>query len=250
LFESYSQQILTFIENHPESAFWIVLIVAFLESMAVVGVLVPGWLILLGVGALIGGGILPFYSMALAMFLGAVVGEGFSYFLGYHYRDRIRHWRWLESHQQALNKADNFMRRYGVLSLVIGRFIGPLRALLPLVAGVSGMSQKVFWSVNFGSGIMWAPLYLVPGILVGTALSLPEGSRELMAVFLLAEIVFLWLARKWWLDAARIKEQQFRLKLQSGLAITCCGLLIFIFVLSPVGQQVVQVFGQLLSVVA
>jgi membrane protein DedA with SNARE-associated domain len=249
LFESYSQQILTFIENHPESAFWVVLIIAFLESMAVVGVLVPGWLMLLGVGALIGGGVLPFYSIALAMFLGAVIGEGISYFLGYHYRDRIRHLSWLESHQKVLERADRFIVRYGVISLFVGRFIGPLRAVLPLVAGVSGMSQTVFWVVNIGSGLLWAPMYLVPGILVGTALVLPEGSREFMAVFLLAEIVFIWLARKWWLDAGRNKQQQQRLKIQSWLATACGCLLMAIFSVSPVGKQVLQLFAQVLSIV-
>ncbi len=249
MLEEYSNQLLSYIEQQPESAFLIVLTIAFLESLAVVGVLLPGWLLLVGVGALVGGGVLPFYSMILAMFIGAVIGEGLSYWLGYHYRDRIRHLSWFESHEKALNRADRFIRRYGVISLAIGRFIGPLRAVLPVVAGISGMSQRLFWSVNIASGVLWAPLYLVPGILVGAALSLPEGSREVMAVFLIAQIFFIWMARKWWLDALKSRENRARLKLQSWLATSCACLMVIIFVLSPVGQQVVQVFAQLLSVV-
>jgi membrane protein DedA with SNARE-associated domain len=244
LIENYSKQLLLFIEQSPEWAFFIVLLIAFLESVAIVGVLMPGWLLLLGVGALIGNQVLPFYSMALAMFIGAVIGEGVSYQLGYHFRDNIRHWKWLESHQKGLERSDRFIKHYGVMSLIIGRFIGPLRALLPLVAGISGMSNRVFWLVNIGSGLLWAPIYLLPGILVGATFSLPEGTREVMAVFVFGECIFLWLSRRWWIAAKRLAKQSEDArgkKLQSILAMTCALLILIILGLSPLGQEILSI---------
>lgn len=252
MIENYSKQLLLFIEQSPEWAFFIVLLIAFLESVAVVGVLMPGWLLLLGVGALIGNQVLPFYSMALAMFIGAVIGEGISYQVGYHFRDNIRHWKWLESHQNGLERSDRFIKHYGVMSLIIGRFIGPLRALLPLVAGISAMPNRVFWLVNVGSGLLWAPVYLLPGILVGATFSLPEGTREVMVVFIIGESFFLWLSRKWWLNAKQLENQNEnsnRLKLQSLLALLCCVLMLLVFALSPLGKEVIKVLMNVFDVV-
>lgn len=250
MIEHYTNQILLFIEQQPAWAFFVVLLIAFLESMAIVGVLMPGWLMLLGVGALVGSGVLSFYNMAFAMFLGAVIGEGLSYYLGYHFKDKIRHWRWIENHQKAMARADRFIQNYGVLSLIIGRFIGPLRAILPLMAAISGMRQRVFWLVNVGSGIFWAPVYLIPGVLVGASLSLPKGTQEVMVIFLCAETLFIWLARKWWLDSKRQEgELARRKKLQSLLAIGVSIMTWLVVSFSPVGKSLYAVLGNVLTVV-
>ncbi|NVJ59702.1 MAG: DedA family protein [Gammaproteobacteria bacterium] len=249
MIEQLTKDLLKHIEAHPEWAFSVVFAIAFLESLAFIGVLMPGWLLLVGVGALVGVGVLSFYDMVAAMFIGAVLGEGLSYYLGFHYRDQIRHWKWLDSHQSALERADRFIRRYGVISLVVGRFIGPLRAILPVIAGISGMKQKIFWLVNILSGLLWAPLYLMPGILVGVAVILPEGSKEVMAIFILGQLIFSWLARRWWVladkpDNESIKKQ---LKTRSMLALLCCALLIVILISSSIGQSILLTVLQVFS---
>ncbi|WP_144393085.1 DedA family protein [Pleionea sediminis] len=249
MLEQYTSELLDFIEQQPGWAFLIVFFIAFLESMAIIGVLMPGWVMLLGVGALVGGGVLSFYEMAFAMFLGAVVGEGLSYHVGYYYRDSIRHWRWIESHQVAMERADRFIKNYGVLSLIVGRFIGPLRAILPLMAGISGMGLRLFWGVNVGSGIIWAPAYLIPGILVGASLSLPEGSKEVLGIFFIAETIFIILSRKWWLDSLKVQESKKKQKrFQSLLAGSVAVLLFVILSVSPAGKALYSVLGNVLMV--
>ena len=47
-------------------------------------------------------------------------------------------------------------------SIVIGRFFGPLRAVVPLVAGVFGMRQIPFQIANVGSAMLWAFVLLAP----------------------------------------------------------------------------------------
>lgn len=251
LFESYSQSILRFIEQSPEWAFFIVLGITFLESLAFIGVLMPGWLLLVGVGALVGSQVLGFYPIVLAMLIGAVLGEGLSYYLGYHYREKIRQWRWIESHQKGLERADRFIAQYGAMSLVIGRFIGPVRAVLPVVAGVSGMRQGYFWFINVSSGLLWAPLYLLPGVLVGAAINLPEGSQEVLAVAAIGELMLLWLARRWWIQSNKIEnnDQSRLLRFRVIMAIICGLLLLLIVLMSEVGQALINTLARVLSVV-
>ncbi|MCO7227365.1 DedA family protein [Pleionea sp. CnH1-48] len=194
MLQTWANNLLGWIEANPEMAFIVTATVAFLESMAVVGVLVPGWLILVGIGSLVGTLVLPFDTVVIAMFTGAVIGEGVSYCLGYYWRDSIRHWKWFQRHQSVLSRADRLVETYGIMGLFIGRFIGPVRALLPVVVGVSGMRPATFWSINVISGLLWAPLYLLPGIFVGAALVLPEGSRESLLIIVGAVIGFTWMA--------------------------------------------------------
>ncbi len=231
------EQLLQSIQEQPTWAFFVVFMVAFLESLAIIGVLVPGWLILVGVGVLVGHGQLDFYSMIAAMFIGAVVGEGLSFWLGRYYRDKIRHLSWFESHQSALAKADKMINEFGVLSIYIGRFVGPIRAILPVVIGASLMPRRTFWTANILSGIIWAPLYLLPGILVGVAVTLTTEVKQtlLVTVFILA--IFVFLARHWWV---KYKSSKSSVDLTKFLIAIAIAILVFVvFALSNEGQILV-----------
>src|SRR5690606_2423485 len=71
-------------------------------------------------------------------------------------------------------KGEAFVNKYGVMSVFMGRFVGPVRALVPLVAGMLGMRPLQFYIANIASAIGWAPVYMLPGILLGAAsLELP-----------------------------------------------------------------------------
>jgi membrane protein DedA with SNARE-associated domain len=56
-----------------------------------------------------------------------------------------------------------FFRRWGVFSIFLGRFLGPLRAIVPLLAGVMRMHHPRFQLVNILSAIVWVPAMLAPG---------------------------------------------------------------------------------------
>ncbi|WP_322853369.1 bifunctional DedA family/phosphatase PAP2 family protein [Marinobacter sp. X15-166B] len=69
-----------------------------------------------------------------------------------------------------MKKGEWFFHKYGGTSVVIGRFVGPVRPVIPLIAGALLMPWKKFLSYNVVSAIAWAPLYIIPGFLVGSAL--------------------------------------------------------------------------------
>ena len=57
-----------------------------------------------------------------------------------------------------------FFRKWGTFGVFVGRFFGPLRSIMPLVAGICGMRQVPFQIANLASAVLWATGVLTPGI--------------------------------------------------------------------------------------
>jgi membrane protein DedA with SNARE-associated domain/membrane-associated phospholipid phosphatase len=188
------RQLLAWIGANPGWTYLIVFMVALAESLAFVGMLVPGVMIMIGAGALIGTGSLAFWPTALSAIAGAVLGDGFSYWLGHHYRERIRGWWPFNRHPQPLDRGTAFFARHGGKSVAFGRFVGPGRAIIPLVAGMMRMPPTRFLAANVSSGIAWGPAYLAPGIVFGASLKLAAEAAARLAILLLILGTLLWLA--------------------------------------------------------
>ena len=77
------------------------------------GLVVPGAAVMVAAGALVALGALEFWSTLLAAVAGAIAGDGISYWLGHHYRDRLRSVWPFRSHAQWLSQGENFFRVYG-----------------------------------------------------------------------------------------------------------------------------------------
>ena len=61
------------------------------------------------------------------------------------------------------------MKKYGILSVALGRFIGPLRCVVPFTAGSLGMRKIIFFPVTFLSAPTWTSLYVLTGYFLGVA---------------------------------------------------------------------------------
>lgn len=191
-----TESIIHWISLNPQWSILIIFLVAFLESLIILSLFVPGWLLLVGFGTLIGGGILDFKWMVLASFLGAVLGEGLGYYLGWHYRNELYQLKWFQTHQSWLQKSQNFFARHGAASVAMGRFFGPVRAFIPLIAGISKMPPVRFTLINIFSAMIWAPTYLMPGIIAGAAIQIDRDSAFSILTILVVLTVLLWLLVK------------------------------------------------------
>lgn len=190
--------LLSWTSAHPAWAVLVVAVVAFLESLIIVGFFVPGWLLLLGLGTLVGAGHLPFWPIVGAAYVGAVLGEAVGFWLGHRHSERIQNSRFFEGHRPLLKRAESLFIRYGVLSLLVGRFVGPIRAVLPFVAGLLQFPWRWYWPTNLFGGLFWAPAYLLPGIAVGASLNLPLASLWPLLFHLALVAALLWAARQLW----------------------------------------------------
>lgn len=158
-----TQLIMEFIKNNQVWAIPIIFLLAFGESLAVVSLLIPATAILLGAGALVGADLIPFVPTFLAATVGAIIGDWVSFWLGKHYHLKIINSWPLKKHPKAVFRAEQFFIRYGLAGVFIGRFFGPLRAFVPLVAGAMHMPTFKFTLGNISSAPIWALVMLAPG---------------------------------------------------------------------------------------
>ncbi|MGO8923854.1 MAG: DedA family protein, partial [Xanthobacteraceae bacterium] len=71
----------------------------------------------------------------------------------------------------------------------LARFIAVVRAFVPLVAGILGMSSRQFYAVNILSALAWAPAHVFPGVLLGMALNLAGLSPGRLAILLIVGLI-------------------------------------------------------------
>ena len=196
----YIKALLAFITHHPTLAYGAIFLISLSESLAIVGLLVPGTVIMFGVGAIVATGSLGLKPVLLLAAAGAVAGDGISYWLGHHYQDGLRRIWPFSRYPGMLKNGEIFFKRHGGKSVLFGRFVGPVRPVIPVVAGMLGMGPLHFSIVNVLSAIGWALVYILPGVFFGTSLAVAGAVSTRLAVLIVLILatcwVFVWLGRK------------------------------------------------------
>jgi membrane protein DedA with SNARE-associated domain len=160
---SLTESVVELVQRHDAWMVPVVFVLAFCESFAFVSLLVPATVILFAVGGLVGLSGIEYWSIWGAAVVGAVVGDWLAYELATRFSDRIvRVWP-LSRHPQVVSRGFTFFRRWGIVAVFVGRFLGPLRAVVPIAAGVCGMGWLKFQIANLTSAVVWATGILAPG---------------------------------------------------------------------------------------
>jgi membrane protein DedA with SNARE-associated domain len=155
--------IIAFTRDHEGWAPAIVFVLAFGESLAFISLLLPATVILWGVGMLAGASGMALLPLWIAAAIGAAMGDWLSYWLGLHYHRQIAAIWPLSRHPDLIPRGRRFFEKWGVLGVFIGRFFGPLRAAVPLVAGACAMPRLPFQIANWASAALWGFVTLAPG---------------------------------------------------------------------------------------
>ncbi|WP_367605549.1 VTT domain-containing protein [Legionella sp. W05-934-2] len=208
LFTDYIQPITVWLADNPHWALIITFLISFSESLAIVGSIVPGSVTMTAIGILAGSGVMRIDLTILAAILGATCGDSASYFLGYYYSDRLAYVWPFSKYPKWLAYGKDYFTKHGGKSVLIGRFIGPLRSLIPIIAGMMKMQQSRFLTANVLSAIGWSILYVIPGVLIGAASSeLSNESATKLFVGVLLALFAIWIAGiglKWLLIHSKI----------------------------------------------
>jgi membrane protein DedA with SNARE-associated domain len=162
-FHDYGHEIIAFVREHAAWAPPIMFALAFMESLAFISLLVPAWSALVAIGALVGPDGLSFWPVWIAGSLGAALGDWLSYWVGLKLGPPVAHIWPLSKHPQLIPRGEAFVKKWGALAVVVGRFFGPLRAAVPLVAGIFEMPYWRFQIANFSSAFLWAAVLLTIG---------------------------------------------------------------------------------------
>jgi len=193
----WTQELLNWVGSNPGWTGVLVFLVACVESLVVVGILVPGIIILFGIGAMIGLGAIDLVPIWLWGSAGALVGDQASYLAGRRYREHLVDTWPFSRYPAMLRRGTEFIGKHGAKSIIAGRFIGPLRPFIPATAGMLGMRPARFIGVDIPACILWSPAYLLPGMLFGASLELATEYAGRMTLVLVILFVALWLT--WWL---------------------------------------------------
>lgn len=180
-----------------------VLLVAFLESLALVGLLLPGTLMMASLGALIGSGNMGLYPAWGMGIVGCLLGDWISYFIGWRFKDRLHSWSFLQKHRAYLYRTEKMLHHHSMATILVGRFFGPTRPLIPMVAGMLELSPRRFALPNILGCLTWPPVYLLPGILAGVAIDIPaqaDSGHFKGLLFITAILLWCagWLLWRWW----------------------------------------------------
>jgi membrane protein DedA with SNARE-associated domain len=140
-------------------------LITFGESMAFIGAFFPATALMVIAGGLAAAGILDPIEVVAWCVAGAVSGDAVSYWIGRQAGPSALHSPAMRRHRRTIARARLFFRKWGAASIYLCRFLGPVRAFVPLIAGMTAMNQMRFQLANLGSAIVWVPIMLAPGYL-------------------------------------------------------------------------------------
>jgi membrane protein DedA with SNARE-associated domain len=188
--EHVVQPALAFIAGHSAWAAAFVFVTAFGESFVFLSLLFPGTSMLLAAGALIAAGSLPYLPVLAAAVTGLVLGDAAAFWIGRRFGGAVGGFWPFTRNPELLASGTRFFARHGGKSVFIGRFFGPVRAVIPLAAGIMRMSPDRFWLANIGSAIVWAPILLFAGSVAGEIGTHLLGRAEFLALVVGAVLLF------------------------------------------------------------
>lgn len=166
---SWVETLLAWISAHPAAAGAVVFAIAFCDALVVLGAIVPALPLLFAVGMLIGlGQISGPYAVACAA-AGAFAGDAVSFWIGHRWGPRLRRMWPFSRYPQLLVRGEAMFRRNAVKSILVARYVGPIRPFVPAVAGMLGMRLRRYVPVNLLAAVSWAVLFLAPGWILGEA---------------------------------------------------------------------------------
>jgi membrane protein DedA with SNARE-associated domain len=157
--------VVTFVRAHQDWAGPVAFGVAFLESFCFLSILWPGTAILIGVSALLAksGVELSIVGPAIVWAgAGGSLGYALSYWIGRYYKDDIRKLWPFSRNPRIIESGQAFFDRWGAVSVFLGHFFGPVRAVIPVVAGMYAVPQWQFQTANILSAFIWATAIIAP----------------------------------------------------------------------------------------
>lgn len=181
------------VAGHPYLAYLTAGGAAFCEAVAIIGVVFPGSLLILGLSALVPTGALSLVPLILCTAGGAITGDVVSYGLGWRYRQGIVRMRPFSTHPRWLGRGRLFFRRHGHRSVFMARFVRGPHAIVPLLAGIMRMRWRSFLFMDVAAALIWAPLHVMLGVAIGASLALASAVAARLALFIivLAAVVML-----------------------------------------------------------
>ncbi len=164
--------LIAWVGQHPIAAGIVIFLIAFCDAVVILGFIVPAIPLLFAMGAFIGLGTLDGPYAIICAALGAFCGDGLSYVIGRAHGDRLRRMWPFSRHPEWLPQGEAMLRRHGLKSILIARYVGAVRPLVPAIAGMLQMPARRYVPASLFAGISWGAVLLIPGWVFGASIDL------------------------------------------------------------------------------
>jgi len=162
--------------------------IVFAESGVFFGFFLPGGSLLFAAGLLASQGMFNIYWLTLTVAFAAILGDNVGYWFGAKVGQKIfTKEDSLFFNKKYLQKTEEYYKKYGPMTIVIGRFIPIVRTFAPILAGVGKMNYKKFLSFNVLGAMLWAVGMALLGFFLGKTIPGIENYIMIIIIF----IVFL-----------------------------------------------------------
>ncbi len=184
----------------PAPAYLIVACLVFAEDALFVGFVLPGETAAVLGGVVASRGHVQLWLMMVLVVFAAITGDSVGYEIGKHLGPRILNMRILRKNREKLDQAQDFLRRREGAAVFLGRFIAFFRAVMPALAGTSGMPYPRFLAFNAAGGLVWGAGFVVLGFLAGnsyeTVAKIAGRDRAVIIALTAVVVLIIWRLRK------------------------------------------------------
>lgn len=188
-------QILPSLQAMGVWTYWIVALLVMFEAIILTGFISPGTMAVIAGGMLAQRGVIDIFDMAWFVAGGAFLGSAISFALGRLAVGGLSR-RSAAAGSRHMERAADLLRRYGGFAMIIGRFLGPLSAVVPFSAAMAGMDLRRFLAWNLASALVYAIMLPAVGYFSGRVLGTLGAAAPRVMIFgtvALAVLVILWL---------------------------------------------------------
>ncbi|WP_043650655.1 DedA family protein [Terracoccus sp. 273MFTsu3.1] len=178
-------------------ALWVLVVVGaivFAEDALFVGFILPGETVAILGGVAANRGHVSFWLVLAVVIAAAVIGDSVGFEVGRTLGPRILSMRVLQRHAGRLDDARNFLSRRGGWAVLLGRWVAFFRAVMPALAGTSGMKYRTFLTFNLAGGVLWGSAVVTAGYLAGASYTRVEQAIGKDSALIVLAIVIVALA--------------------------------------------------------
>ncbi|APZ42687.1 DedA family protein [Acidihalobacter ferrooxydans] len=232
--------LLKLLQDHQHLAYVVLFFGAFFETVIPFSLVVFGEVFFLTGALLAGMGVLNIVGVIAVLYIGGILGDNASYWMGRHYGEglfeRLQHWPLVGRlvHRENYDKGIEFFRRRGALAVFIARLSGPLSWITPAMAGIFRLDYVTFLRFNTPAVIIGISEFVIIGYFFGRHLDTILGWMHnyapafavvvagLIALILIVRRYFNWRAE---IDRTRAEVVDF-VSRHFGLSLIIIGLVI------------------------
>lgn len=174
----------------------LIFLLVFGEAAVFIGFVLPGETAVVLGGVLASQGRLSLTLLIPLVVVAAILGDTVGYEVGKHLGTRVLRLSLLQKHQERIDRAQTFLRERGGSAVFLARFTAFLRAVMPGLAGLSGMRYLKFLLYNAAGGLAWGVGFCLVGYFAGASYKKVESTVGQASALVLAVLVvlglFLW----------------------------------------------------------